>query len=109
MYLGGHLADKASAASGCVFNTVAIAVRTALKNKTARRVVVVCWDARHSLPIQDEFASDPNVVVISLHRSNDTLSESVSQTGSDSAQGSNINIPFSSTGMVVIVISQRLK
>lgn len=64
----GHHALPAQAMGFCLFNTIAIAARAALK-RGLERILIVDWDAHHGNGTQDSFYSDPRVLVFNTHQS----------------------------------------
>ena len=65
----GHHATPGAAMGFCLFNNVAIAVRSAIEEKGLRRVAVVDVDVHHGNGTQDAFIDDPRVLFCSLHQS----------------------------------------
>ncbi len=53
----------------CLFNSVAIAARCAIREDLAERVLIVDWDVHHGNGTQDIFYSDGSVYYLSLHQS----------------------------------------
>lgn len=64
----GHHAVPAKAMGFCLFNSIAIAARAALK-RGLERILIVDWDAHHGNGTQDSFYSDPRVLVFNTHQS----------------------------------------
>jgi acetoin utilization deacetylase AcuC-like enzyme len=52
----------------CLFNSVAIAARVAVRELGLDRVLIVDWDVHHGNGTQDTFYADPNVAFFSIHR-----------------------------------------
>jgi histone deacetylase 6 len=64
----GHHAHSNLAYGFCFLNNVAIAAKYALETGKAKKVLVFDWDIHHGDGLQTIFYSDPNVLVMSLHR-----------------------------------------
>ncbi|HYM40791.1 MAG TPA: acetoin utilization protein AcuC [Thermoplasmata archaeon] len=69
MNLGGgfHHAMRDKASGFCIFNDVAIGIRSLLDDHGMRRVLYVDVDAHHADGVQALFYEDPRVFTISLH------------------------------------------
>jgi acetoin utilization deacetylase AcuC-like enzyme len=65
----GHHALPASGMGNCVFANVAVAVRAAQAAAGIRRVAIVDWDVHHGNGTEQIFASDDDVLTVSLHQS----------------------------------------
>jgi acetoin utilization deacetylase AcuC-like enzyme len=64
----GHHALEKSAMGFCLFNNIAVAARTAIKDFSVDRVLIVDWDVHHGNGTQDMFWEDPQVAFFSIHR-----------------------------------------
>ena len=64
----GHHALQQSAMGFCLFNSVAIAARSAIADWDLDRVLIVDWDVHHGNGTQDIFWEDPQVSFLSIHR-----------------------------------------
>ncbi|MEO1701188.1 MAG: histone deacetylase family protein [Pseudomonadota bacterium] len=64
----GHHAEKTTAMGFCVFNTVAVAARHAMKKHDVERVAIVDFDVHHGNGTQDIFWDDPSVLFCSTHQ-----------------------------------------
>jgi len=64
----GHHALPNSAMGFCIFNTVGIAARYAIKNYGIKRILILDWDVHHGNGTQEIFYEDPQVYFISLHQ-----------------------------------------
>ncbi|CCG80536.1 Histone deacetylase clr3 [Taphrina deformans PYCC 5710] len=102
----GHHAEPDFASGFCMFNNVAVAVRTTMRDFPAvKRVLVLDWDVHHGNGTQTAFLRDPNVLFISLHRYENgtfypgTTYGNLDQCGEDEGLGRNINIPWPTAGM----------
>jgi acetoin utilization deacetylase AcuC-like enzyme len=80
----------------CLFNNIAIAIRSAQAAGLARRFAVVDWDVHHGNGTEAIFLSDPEVLTISIHQERnyplDTGGAEV--TGEGAGEGFNMNIPL---------------
>ncbi|SDJ46294.1 acetoin utilization protein AcuC [Frankineae bacterium MT45] len=91
---GLHHAMRDYASGFCVFNDVALAIRTLLA-AGASRVAYVDVDVHHGDGVQAAFYDDPRVLTISLHQDPRTLfpgTGSAHETGSGAGVGSAINV-----------------
>lgn len=95
----GHHAESGCSKGFCILNNMALSV-AALKEKGAKKILVVDWDIHHGNGTQDAFYNDSNVLVISIHRyDNGTFYPSSEKgdacfVGGIDALGKNINIPW---------------
>lgn len=64
----GHHALHAGAMGFCLFNSIAIAARTAIAEHGLDRVLVVDWDVHHGNGTQDAFYADEQIGFLSIHR-----------------------------------------
>lgn len=64
----GHHAEHDHAMGFCIYNNVAVAAKTLLKNNLAQRILIVDWDVHHGNGTQNAFIDDPRVLFISIHR-----------------------------------------
>ncbi|HEY3505803.1 MAG TPA: class II histone deacetylase [Actinocatenispora sp.] len=92
----GHHAEADLGMGFCMLNNVAIAVRHAQHVLGLRRVAVIDWDVHHGNGTQHIFESDPDVLTISLHQSNNFPPNSglLEERGVDAGFGSALNIPL---------------
>jgi acetoin utilization protein AcuC len=93
---GLHHAMAASASGFCVYNDVAVAI-TSLLRQGASRIAYVDIDVHHGDGVQAAFYDDPRVLTISLHETPQTLfpgTGRTSETGGAEAPGSAINVPL---------------
>ena len=80
----------------CLFNSVAIAARSAIQEGLAERVLIVDWDVHHGNGTQDTFYSDGSVYYLSLHQSpHYPGTGSAAERGSGAGSGSTRNLPMS--------------
>ncbi|MBP89869.1 MAG: histone deacetylase [Planctomycetaceae bacterium] len=90
----GHHALHASAMGFCLFNSVAIAARTATTELDLDRVLVVDWDVHHGNGTQDAFWEDERVGFLSIHRSPFYPGTgSKTETGAGKGLGTIFNLP----------------
>ncbi|HLP70515.1 MAG TPA: histone deacetylase family protein [Rhizobium sp.] len=64
----GHHAEKAKAMGFCLFNTIAIAARHAMRHHGVERVAIVDWDVHHGNGTQDIFWDERAVLFCSTHQ-----------------------------------------
>lgn len=64
----GHHATSSRAMGFCLFNNVAVAARWALEAAGIGRLAIVDIDVHHGNGTAEAFASDPNVLYVSLHQ-----------------------------------------
>ena len=64
----GHHAESHECQGFCFFNNVAVAARAAQKLHGIDRVLILDWDVHHGNATEHQFADDPTVLYISLHR-----------------------------------------
>jgi acetoin utilization deacetylase AcuC-like enzyme len=64
----GHHAERQRAMGFCLFNTVAVAARHAMRKHGAKRVAIFDWDVHHGNGTQDIFWDDPAVLFVSTHQ-----------------------------------------
>lgn len=91
----GHHATRGQGMGFCLFNNLSIGARYAQKAYSISKIMIVDWDAHHGNGIQDIFASDSNVLYISLHQyPHYPGTGSLDEIGSGEGKGFTINIPF---------------
>ncbi|MDQ4008747.1 MAG: acetoin utilization protein AcuC [Actinomycetota bacterium] len=91
---GLHHAMRDSASGFCVYNDVAVAIRSLL-DQGAERVAYVDVDVHHGDGVQAAFYDDPRVLTVSLHETPRTLFPGTglpTETGGPDAQGSAVNV-----------------
>ena len=91
---GLHHAMPDRASGFCIYNDVAVAIRTLL-DAGARRVAYVDVDVHHGDGVQEIFYDDPRVLTISLHESPRTLFPGTGyaeESGGPAAGGSAVNL-----------------
>ena len=90
----GHHAEVHRAMGFCLFSTIAIAARHALREHGLSRVLVLDWDVHHGNGTQDVFWADPEVLFVSLHQV--PLypgTGAAAELGLGDARGTTINLP----------------
>jgi acetoin utilization protein AcuC len=96
-FAGGlHHAMPARASGFCVYNDVALAIRT-LKDAGARRVAYVDVDVHHGDGVERIFWEDPDVLTISLHETGRVLfpgTGDAADVGGGDAAGAAVNVAF---------------
>jgi acetoin utilization protein AcuC len=96
-FAGGlHHAMPDRASGFCVYNDVALAIRT-LRNAGARRVAYVDVDVHHGDGVERIFWEDPDVLTISLHETGRVLfpgTGDASDVGGGAAAGTAVNVAF---------------
>lgn len=56
----------------CYFNNVALAARALLNKPNVNKVMIVDWDIHHGSGTQQVFYDNPAVLVVSIHRFDDS-------------------------------------
>lgn len=91
---GLHHAMPAEASGFCIYNDIAVAIRS-LQAAGAKKIAYVDIDAHHGDGVQKIFLDDPSVLTISLHESPMFLfprTGFATEIGSKSAPGSAVNV-----------------
>lgn len=91
---GLHHAMSAAASGFCVYNDVAVGIRSML-DAGAERVAYVDMDVHHGDGVQAAFYDDPRVLTISLHESPETLFPGTgfpNEVGGPGAEGTAVNV-----------------
>jgi acetoin utilization protein AcuC len=99
MTLGGgfHHAMPDRASGFCVFNDVAVGIRSLLEDHTIHRVLYVDIDAHHADGVQAIFDDDPRVLKISLHEDGHYLFPGTGfpqEMGTGEGRGYSVNVPL---------------
>lgn len=100
----GHHAEPEHMMGFCIFNSVALAARTAREKYGKQRVLIFDWDVHHGNGIQSAFFDDPSVLYISLHRGGVEQSffypgsGTAKELGEGEGKGYNINVPIELPG-----------
>ena len=95
----GHHAGVKTDEGFCLFNHIAVAARSAIRNHGLKRVLVLDWDVHHGNGTQDILYEDDDILFISLHKfgffypGTGNMSE-IGGKHNDNAKGKNINITF---------------
>jgi acetoin utilization deacetylase AcuC-like enzyme len=90
----GHHATADRAMGFCLFNNVAIAARWALDELGLERVMIVDYDVHHGNGTNDNFATDPRVLFVSVHQSPLYPGTGpATDIGSGPGEGFNVNLP----------------
>ena len=89
----GHHAERGHAMGFCVFNNIAIAGKWLQKEK-GMKIAIVDFDVHHCNGTQEAFYSDPDSILVSLHRYPfyPGPSGSPENTGEGEGEGLNINL-----------------
>jgi len=91
----GHHATPDQAMGFCLFNSLAIAARHAIRVHELKRVLIMDWDVHHGNGTQDIFYNDPSVIYISLHKKHHYPGTGwEDETGRGEAAGTKINVPI---------------
>lgn len=99
MNLGGgfHHAMPDRASGFCVFNDVAVGIRTLLEDHAIKRILYVDVDAHHADGVQAIFDDDPRVLKVSFHEDGHYLFPGTGFTnemGTGDARGYSVNVPL---------------
>ncbi len=95
----GHHASTSNSMGLCYFNNVAIAARSAMKDKRIQRVSIIDFDDHHGNGTSEIFYENPNVQYISFHEydyENFGLGH-FNEIGFGEGRGTNINVPLVET------------
>jgi acetoin utilization deacetylase AcuC-like enzyme len=65
----GHHATRERGMGFCLFNNIAVAAQTALREMGLSRVLIVDWDVHHGNGTEDIFYHSPDVLFFSTHQS----------------------------------------
>lgn len=93
----GHHAEEGQICGFCLYNNVAVAAQAIVKQKLAKKILIVDWDVHHGNGIQNIFYDNPNVLYISLHRFGNGFFPGTGhpfQVGKGRGVGHNINIAW---------------
>ncbi|HLR65571.1 MAG TPA: class II histone deacetylase [Virgibacillus sp.] len=92
----GHHATRNESLGFCLFNNVAIAAEYSREKYGVKKILIIDWDVHHGNGTQDIFYHDHNTCFISIHQEFNypTTGGALSETGSESGEGYNINIPL---------------
>ena len=99
MNLGGgfHHAMPERASGFCIFNDLAVGIRSLLEDHGVKRILYVDIDAHHADGVQTIFQDDPRVLKISLHEDGRYLfpgTGSTDEIGTGSGRGYSVNVPL---------------
>jgi acetoin utilization deacetylase AcuC-like enzyme len=90
----GHHAEPDRAMGFCLFNNVAIAAESAIRELGARRVFILDWDVHHGNGTAEAFRRRPDVLFASIHQSGIYPGTGLmSDMGSGPGEGYTINLP----------------
>ncbi|KAM9483395.1 histone deacetylase 4 [Clarias gariepinus] len=96
----GHDASHSSPSKSVVAsNPVAVATKELQKKHNNRKILIIDWDDHHCKGTQEVFYTDPNVLLISLHRDSNTTPSAEAgrpdQVGQGEGKGFNVNVEWS--------------
>lgn len=91
----GHHAEQDRAGGFCLFNSIAVAAKWALRNTGVDRILIIDWDLHHGNGTQNSFYSSDRVLYCSCHQyplypGSGTLME----TGRGRGRGYTVNVPL---------------
>lgn len=89
----GHHAHANHSDGYCLFNNIAVGIRTLLKNSPLR-IAIVDFDVHHGDGIEDVFYEDSNVLYISTHQNDWPYTGKIDRLGQGAGAGLNMNIPL---------------
>jgi len=91
----GHHAESDRAMGFCLFNNVAIAAASALKNKRVKKILIVDFDVHHGNGTQHSFYDTDQVLYMSSHRYPFYPGTGYfSEVGRGKGEGFNVNVPL---------------
>ena len=91
----GHHAVRNRAMGFCIFNNVAIAAKSALRNFSLNRILIADFDVHHGNGTQDAFYADPAVLYFSTHEyPYYPGTGAVEETGTGKGAGTTVNFPM---------------
>jgi len=91
----GHHATAVKAMGFCLFNSIAIAAKYALKRHRLERIAIVDFDVHHGNSTHDVFYHDSQVLYVSVHqKSFYPGTGDVGETGEGEGAGTTVNIPL---------------
>jgi acetoin utilization deacetylase AcuC-like enzyme len=90
----GHHAESQRAMGFCLFNSIAVAARHAVRARGLERVMILDWDVHHGNGTNDIFHADPQVLFLSIHQSPLYPGTGpAADVGSGPGQGFTVNLP----------------
>ena len=90
----GHHATPTQAMGFCLFNSIAIGARYAVREKGLGRILIVDWDVHHGNGTQDAFYEDSDVFFFSIHQSPLYPGTGMArERGAGVGAGSTLNVP----------------
>jgi len=93
----GHHAEHGRGAGFCIFNTIAIGARHAMKKHGIKRILIVDWDLHHGNGTQHSFYNEKGVLYFSTHQSPFYPGTGgLDETGRGDGLGYTINVPLRS-------------
>ncbi|MBN1698522.1 MAG: histone deacetylase [Spirochaetales bacterium] len=91
----GHHATTYRSMGFCLFNTVAIGMKAALKDPSCKKAAVVDIDVHHGNGTQEIFYKNPAALYVSIHQyPHYPGTGALLERGEGEAEGTTVNIPF---------------
>lgn len=90
----GHHATYNQPLGYCIFNNIAVGIKSLQSIHPQARVAIIDIDAHHGNGLQDIFYDDPNVLYLSIHQDEWPFTGKIEHVGKGKGVGTNINIPL---------------